>query len=248
MLNGDGPGADDEVPPKGLLPNAEEKGVGTGAAPKVVEVVPNGDGLGAAAPIPNGDGLGAAVPIPNGDGLGAAAPIPKGDVLGADVPNAAVAGEGAEPKAVDELIAVVAPKGDGFTVAAMPNGEEPVVAGNEVNGDGAAELVAPKPDDLTDPPPNGLGVGAAAGIVPNNDACPPNGVALDAVEEPKSPPPKGEVASTSSDMLLLSTGAVNGEDETSKATSVELPLLPQADEEKERLLPSVSLRTAPKGF
>ena len=166
MLNGDGPGADDEVPPKGLLPNDEEKGVGAGAAPKVVEVVPNGDGLGAAAPIPNGDGLGTAAPNPNGDGLGAAAPIPKGDglgaaepipkgdVLGTDVPNAAVAGDGATPKVVDELVAFVDPKGDGFAVAAAPNGEEPDDVGNAANGDGAAaveppnfELVAPKPDD-----------------------------------------------------------------------------------------------------
>jgi len=92
-------------------------------------------------------------------------------------------------------------------------------------------------------------VGAAADVVPNNDDCPPNGVALDAaVDAPKTPPPKGDVAGTSSDMLLLLSTGADGLDDISNASSGELPLSPQLDEENERLLPSVSLRTAPKGF
>ena len=104
------------LPPKGLLPNgAEEKGEGTGAVAKV-------------------DGA-----VPNGDGFRVATPTPKGDGVGADDPNADTAEEeGAVPNN-DELNALVFPKGDGFVVATVPNGDFVVGAGM-------------KPDDGTPPP------------------------------------------------------------------------------------------------
>ena len=136
ILNGDGPCADVVVlPPKGLLPNgAEERGDEAGAVPKA-------------------DGA-----VPNGDGFGAALPVPKGDGLGANAPNADAAGVGAAPK-VDELDALVAPKGDGFVGTAMPNGEVPEV-GNEENGDGAAIVVV-------------IVAGAGADIKPDESPLPP---------------------------------------------------------------------------
>lgn len=62
----------------------------------------------------------------------------------------------------DELNALVAPKGDGFVVATIPNGEVPL-GENEVNVNGAAAVKLPKvelfavgagmkPDDDTPPP------------------------------------------------------------------------------------------------
>ncbi len=66
-------------------------------------------------------------------------------------------------------------------------------------------------------------MGAAADIDPKIDGCPPNGDALGAaVDEPTTP---------SSDILLLSlsTGALDG-DETSNATSRELPASPRLDD------------------
>ncbi len=116
------------LPPKGLLPNGAEE---------------KGDGPGAVAKVDDA--------VPNGDGFGAGSPIPKGDGVGADDPNADAAEEGAVPK-------LVAPKGDGFVVATIPN-----EGGNEVNVTGAAATKLPKvelfvvdagmkPDDGTPPP------------------------------------------------------------------------------------------------
>ncbi len=69
-------------------------------------------------------------------------------------------------------------------------------------------------------------MGEAADIDPKNDCCPPNGAAVD---EPKSPIPKGDATAPSSDilLLLLLTDAVDGADEASNATSRELTASPE---------------------
>lgn len=224
--NGDGPDTDNVLPPKGVLAG---NGVEEGAVPK-------------------SDGA-AAVVDPNGDGPGAAT-SPKADEIGADDPNADVA--------VDEMAlkvdprAVGAPNGDGLGAVDIPNGEG-LGAGKDPNGDGAAAVDAPKPELVAlvaavikpddSPPPSdwlglddpdtahGLDVGAAAGVILNDDDCPTNGDGLGAIaDEPKNPPPKG--FTNGSPDILLSADAGDGLGDKANAVPGELSLSPQLDDEE----------------